>query len=299
LANRSIQAFLAGLRPPALERWEKASGLGDRLAGVFQAGARAWPGVSVDAAVFAASLARSVDPEGDLETAFEGVWTEDLFLACACLEGHRGALESFDGWLREEVGAAARRMRKDDTFVQEVAQLLRAKLLVPAASKRPKLAEYAARGPLRKWLRAAATRTALNLVDSQGRREDHDAEDVLARMSAGGADPELAHMKRHYGKVFRAVLRDVFAALSPRERNVLRLHLLEGMSLEDVGRAYGAHRATVARWIAAARSQIVEATRERLRTRFQLETAELESLMGLVRSDLDQSLRKYFQKSQS
>ena len=37
-------------------------------------------------------------------------------------------------------------------------------------------------------------------------------------------------------------------------RTVLRLHVIEGVTLDGLAVAYGAHRATVARWLASARS---------------------------------------------
>jgi RNA polymerase sigma-70 factor, ECF subfamily len=107
---------------------------------------------------------------------------------------------------------------------------------------------------------------------------------------------KLALLKQRHGAEFRASLREAIDALSPRERNVLRLHLLEGMSLEEVGRVYDAHRASVARWIARARTEILADTRKRLSARLRLQEGEFDSLMGLVRSDLDQSLRRYFRK---
>ena len=44
--------------------------------------------------------------------------------------------------------------------------------------------------------------------------------------------------------------------LSPRERNVLRMHYGHALSIDAIGRVYGVHRATVARWLSTARESL-------------------------------------------
>jgi hypothetical protein len=52
------------------------------------------------------------------------------------------------------------------------------------------------------------------------------------------------------------------------------------------------HRATCARWIEAARAKILRGIREHLREALGLGSAELESAIELVRSQLDLGLSK-------
>lgn len=52
-------------------------------------------------------------------------------------------------------------------------------------------------------------------------------------------------------------IEDAAAELAPRDRALLRLHLVERASIDDIAALYRVHRATVARWIQSAR-EIVE-----------------------------------------
>jgi RNA polymerase sigma-70 factor (ECF subfamily) len=63
-------------------------------------------------------------------------------------------------------------------------------------------------------------------------------------------------------------------ALAPRDRMVLRLYLLRGDNIDAIGKIYGVHRATVARWIVAAQRSIVNAV-----------TARMESELGFSPSE--------------
>lgn len=62
------------------------------------------------------------------------------------------------------------------------------------------------------------------------------------------------------------------------------------MNIDRIGAVFNVHRATVARWIAAAREGLLERTMARLGERLRLEPADFESLLRVVRSSLDVSL---------
>ncbi len=81
---------------------------------------------------------------------------------------------------------------------------------------------------------------------------------------------ELSLIKVHYRSEFKAAFEAALATLSSRERNVLRLHILDGLNIEQIGTLYKAHRATVARWIAASRKKIDEGTRRALADKLKL-----------------------------
>ena len=157
----------------------------------------------------------------------------------------------------------------------------------------PRVAEYQGGGPLVAWLRAAAVRTALNLQRAEGRRArvEEDAEaGPLAEATGAEADVELGYLRRHHREDFQAALTEALAALPARERTVLRLHVVEGLSLERIGAMYRTHKSTVSRWVARAREEVLEGTRQRLAERLRLSSGELHSLMRVVRGELDLSL---------
>jgi RNA polymerase sigma-70 factor (ECF subfamily) len=81
--------------------------------------------------------------------------------------------------------------------------------------------------------------------------------------------------------------------LTPRDRSMLRFHLIDGLSIDQIGKLESVHRATAARWIAAARKKIHDAVRADLRRQMKLTRAELESLIRVVRSRLDFSVKRH------
>jgi RNA polymerase sigma-70 factor (ECF subfamily) len=117
-------------------------------------------------------------------------------------------------------------------------------------------------------------------------------EETLADVAAPGDDVELSLIKAHYRKEFKEAFAVALETLSSRERSVLRLHLLDGLNIEQIGALYKAHRATVARWIAGSRKKLDSATREALAVKLKLGEQELASLVGLVQSQLEVSLSR-------
>jgi RNA polymerase sigma-70 factor (ECF subfamily) len=93
-----------------------------------------------------------------------------------------------------------------------------------------------------------------------------------------------------YIEVFSAALERAFGVLEARDRNLLRLHHVDGLTLDRLGALFQVHRATVARWLAQARSRIFEEVESEVKRTLKLSPSEFQSMLGLVRSYLDASL---------
>jgi RNA polymerase sigma-70 factor, ECF subfamily len=104
--------------------------------------------------------------------------------------------------------------------------------------------------------------------------------------------PELAVLKARCRDELRAAFAEALAALSVRERTLLCAHYLDGMTVDDLGRLHGVHRATAARWLDSARGHVLRGVRRHLRHALGLDRRELASAVGLVRSRLDLSLSR-------
>jgi RNA polymerase sigma-70 factor (ECF subfamily) len=105
-------------------------------------------------------------------------------------------------------------------------------------------------------------------------------------------DPELDLIKLHDQTALREVLQAALQGLAAPERNLLKLHYVESISLEKLAVMEGMSRATVARKLAAARATVLTHVRAGLRQRLGLSARELESLLRFVRSRLELSLRR-------
>jgi RNA polymerase sigma-70 factor (ECF subfamily) len=91
---------------------------------------------------------------------------------------------------------------------------------------------------------------------------------------------------------FREAFAEAAASLEAQERNVLRLNLVHGVSIDRIGLMYGAHRTTAARWVERARQRLESGTRERMVRRLGISESECGSLLKLVWSRLDASAER-------
>ena len=105
-----------------------------------------------------------------------------------------------------------------------------------------------------------------------------------------GVSPDLQHLKERYAPLLGEGLRQACAELEERDRAVLRLYFAEGLNIDKIGKIYGVHRATVARWIARTKATLIERMHTILHTQKGVPIDELSSLDRLVRSQLEISL---------
>ncbi len=81
-------------------------------------------------------------------------------------------------------------------------------------------------------------------------------------------------------------------ALSPGERNLLRQHFSDGLTVDEIGALHGVHRATAARRVAKARSQLFAGTRRTLMDNLGLNRSELDSVMRMIESNVHVSVQR-------
>jgi RNA polymerase sigma-70 factor (ECF subfamily) len=265
---------------------EVAGGAVERL---WHAGRAAWPAVAVPLELFAKHVARHVGEAADPEVAAGELYGADLYLACACAAGDPSGLRMFEDQILPQVAAALRRLDPSPAFADDVRQLLRQKLFVGDGEAPPKIGDYAGRGPLATWVRVSAVRTALNLRGS-GRREQPMTSSQVAALAPPVDDPALKYLKAQFADEFETALARACAALTDRDRTILRLRFVDDLNIDQIGGLYGVHRATVARWIARIRDDLFAATRNELVGRLKLSDSDFESLLRLARSQLDLSL---------
>jgi RNA polymerase sigma-70 factor (ECF subfamily) len=237
------------------------------------------PGIAVSDDRFLAHLARHA--RTDLKVA-----AGDLLIAVGCLEGDRTALARFDELLSSIVGPAVRHLGSA-SFADDLRQLLRVRLLVAEDRDEPRIAEYAGSGPLGGFVRVAAVRLALNVKAAERRTP----EDLGRVVESAGADPELEYLRARYGGHLATALAKAVDALSDRDRALLRMHHARAMTVDELGRLFGVHRATAARWVARARQDLLAAVAKELSAILGIDGAEAASLIRLVDSRLDLSLR--------
>jgi RNA polymerase sigma-70 factor, ECF subfamily len=248
-------------------------------------------GVHVDEQVFTRYLAARLPAEASPDQ-LAALHADDLYLACACATGVPGALEAFDRrFLGNDLDRALSRISTAGPVVEEVRQQLRVKLFVGERGRPGKITDYTGRGPLGGWVRVAAVRTALNLVTRQGpdTPATEEGEPLL-----GVADPETEYLKTQHRAEFEQAFRLALTTLSIEQRQLLRLHYVDGLTLAQIGRLRQVHESTISRRLLAARDQLLGETRRALSTQLHLGQAEVDSLMGRVMSRADVTLSTLF-----
>jgi RNA polymerase sigma-70 factor (ECF subfamily) len=271
----SFRAFSVVPMEAALERaWEK--------------GRAAWPNVELARGAFAAHVLSKVGPTAAPQDV-ERLDAEGLYLACACAQGLGSALAELDRHVLAKVPEFLARIQGSSALPDEVRQTLRERLLVASApGEPPRIATYSGEGPLAAWVRVAAVRTALNLLEKKDEQLGHDSRVVGAASTAATPEQDVSASRQH--AMFREVLEQAVSALPAQQRTALRLHFAEGLTGDEIGRRLGISRATVTRWLATARTFLLRETRRLLEGRLRLSPAEAESFIASARSRLDLSL---------
>lgn len=290
-AEHLAAEFLMHLADDRRGAWEQVEGLGARLGTLHEVGRSAWPDIDLSAELFVRHLATHLGAAKVPETALTGSHVADLFVAAASAAGDARAVTAIMEHHFPQLRVALQYLGSTSATADDVKAQMLEQLFVGRDGGRPKIAGYSGRGELRSWLRSFAVRTAMKL---RGRRENA-YEEVPEDLASPGADPELAHLKSLYGDAFNAAVTQAVGDLSPRDRTLLRYSALDGLGIDELARLYRVHRATAARWLTAARAALFDDTRTRLMAQLGIEASELDSIIRLVRSQLDVSLRRLLQ----
>ncbi len=259
------------------------------LAAACARGRTAFGTLALDDLTFAKHLARVIKMSGADPSVISALEIEDLFLACACLAGVDGAAAAFSARHGATIrGTIARIVRGADNG--EVEQQLTTGLLVGLAAGPARIGSYAGKAPLDRWLGVAAQRAALMWLREN--RTEARARDGAAAEPApsGNTHPEMAFLKDRYRGDFEQALKDSLGRLPERERTLLRLHLVNGVSVEKIGQMFAVSQPTASRWLAAARETLLGDIKATLGNRLGASSQELASMAGMVASRLDLSL---------
>ena len=284
------RAFLAASDPPARDHFAALEDLEERLDDMLAMAELDWPAFSIPPESFAAAVARHAGAQTDCSAseALAALRPSDLYLATACAAGDPAALACFESSVLSQLPPALRHVGLSAAAIDDVLQKLRTALLVAGPDRAPGITRYSARGKLYSFVRSAAVRQAMKHMRGADRAVPD--ESALEEIAGGSDDPEMAHFKSLYREEFRAAFAEAMDDLSQQERNLLRQHYIDALSVRELGALYQAHHATAARWLASARSKLFAGTRDRLMARLGLGETGVASIIRLVHSQLDVSL---------
>src|SRR4029450_2561535 len=194
----------------------------------------------------------------DVEQGLGDLYAEDFALALACMDNLPGALTQLDRLCGPVIDAAVARIDRSPELRDEVRQTLWQRLFVGTPGQAPRMLTYAGRGPLAGWVAVAAQRIALDLRKAATRAAGSDPE--VDKLLPTDENPGAYYLRMRYKAEFEEAVRDALAALPDRDRLLLRLTTVSGMSHEQIANIYKVNQSTVSRWIARARADVLDAT---------------------------------------
>lgn len=254
-----------------------------RLQGLVE---QRWPQVRMNGAAFGAFLERhAIEGQG-----LGALHLEDLYLAWGCLDGQQPAISTFESYTRPFITLAVRRGTADS---EEIVHQVHIKLLVAEGTRQPRLADYSGVGPLKAFVMVMAMRVMADTRRGVERRREELVGDGWLELasiagSTNGQDAKVqwAELEPHAAKA----LSDAMGQLSVRQRTLLRLHYVEGISADAIGKMYSVHRATTTRWLVDARERLLELVQSQLKSTLEVGTGSLESINRTLVGGLELSL---------
>jgi RNA polymerase sigma-70 factor (ECF subfamily) len=257
-------------------------------------GRAAYPKLDVPGPVFERALRAAIQGEWEDAGRLEEFPAEDLYLACACAEGLRGAAEEFERQFGATLRRAVARVLSDAGERDEAVQRTRDHLLVARPGEAARIAAYRGEGPLSHWVSVAAVRIAVSSARAAS------AELRLRRKAeseAAGVDAELLFMKAELRQEFKAAVESALERLEDRTRLVLRLYLVSGMSLSAIGNSFGVTQQAVSKWLATARANILSDVQRTFEQQLKVHRDELTSMVPLIASCLDVSISRILHRA--
>ena len=96
---------------------------------------------------------------------------------------------------------------------------------------------------------------------------------------------------------FETAVTDALSGLKPRERLVLKLYLVSGMTIDAIGKSLGVTRQAVSKTIARAREQIIGHVQRSVQKSLKITREDLSSILRFVASQLDVSISRVLGKA--
>jgi RNA polymerase sigma-70 factor (ECF subfamily) len=270
-----------------------AAALQARLEEIVEKATVVWSDLAIDPERLVLHLARVIGD--DVTAGLSELYVEDFALGLACVDKVPGALSHVERMCGGAVDAAVARIDRSPELRDEVRQTLWQRLFVGTPGQAPRILSYAGRGPLAAWIAVAAQRTALDLRRAATRIAGSDPE--VDEVLPADAHPEVDYLRNRYKTEFEEAVRDALAALPDRDRLLLRLTTVSGLSHEQIANIYKVNQSTVSRWIAKARADVLEATQRSVCHKLGVQRDEFMSLAGLLVSRIDLSISRVLETS--
>jgi RNA polymerase sigma-70 factor len=157
-------------------------------------------------------------------------------------------------------------------------------LLVGSAQTGPAIARYAGHVALSTWVPVVAIRVAISMKRTE-------SAELRLRAKAGaeaiGINPEHLYIREELRRAVEPAVADAFRRLQDRDRLILRLYLVSGLTLRAIGESLGLSQPAVSKRLAKTRAALVRDVRAAVAESLQISEDEFSSILRFVASQLD------------
>jgi RNA polymerase sigma-70 factor (ECF subfamily) len=275
------ELFLTHVPDERRARFSELANLESSLTQLLVVARGAWSELQVPDDAFIAFLGRCLSDDAAKNLA--GLHADDLFLACAYGRGVPGAYEAFEQYCMRHVIKSLQRKGIPAPLIADSGQDLRRRV-VEMQNPRPGQKCYSGRGELVGWLCVTALRDARHKLDNK--RREQPLTSIADMILAVDEDAETAFLRKTYKPELTRAFQAAVASLTSEERNLLRYYFIKDMTIDEVGRIYGIHRATAARRINRAREILCERTEANFRAHIPIDTSAYKDLLPLIESQI-------------
>jgi len=267
--------------------------LSSALEAITDAAEAAWPGFRVERSAFQAHLLSCVPEESDdVANAISKLHTEDLYLAFACSKQVAPALREFAERHLSRIDTFLKRFGDGAVRAEDVRREVEDTLLFGRDGSPARIGQYSGRGPLERFVRTAARHAALTLLRRLRPAASAEDFDALASQLAAPPDGSESFVAARYEAVVREALRVALLTLDRRQRIIVRLHLVQNVTLTQIGKMLKVNQSTVSRALAGAVDTIQKEIRRQLRESEGMNESEMQSVVRDVRNRIDLNMSR-------
>lgn len=290
-------SYCSSLNPSIIQNTSIAA-LDENLRRIYYLAQQTWPDIHLAAEIFLSYLARQLPPDTtDILQSLHLLENDDIYFVCACLEKIPEAIHAFETEVLKKMEIPLLNLLKSREMLDDLKGQLIQKFIYGNANSQPKIAGYRGKKKLRNWIYIAAMRQALTVL--QKNKKEKPLTDLdYKQLSAMGDDPELQYLKVVCRKKFAAAFQTALSSLSFKDRNILRYHYIEGLSVDKIAKINNVHRVTVSKWLMAIRQQLLTQIQTILLADLNINQNTFQSMFQLIKSQFNVSICQYLKKSE-
>jgi RNA polymerase sigma-70 factor (ECF subfamily) len=243
-----------------------------------------WPHFRLERLAFRQRLMRDFEAWDDDIAVLLQLHVADLYLALACELGTSAAITSFATIHLAGLDMHLKRFRRSSLRVDDLRREMEDTLLFGKGDRPGRIGQYRGRGPLKNFVAATARNITLTMLRSERRRARN--VDVLTETSMLSRIPAPIASARNESAV-RDAVRSALLELDRRQRTVVRLHVVQGVTLTQIGRMLKVNQSTVSRTLDAALRFLQRKLRRELRDGCGMTESEMLSVIRDVRCTIE------------